>query len=170
MPKLKTLCLGPIAGKGRTLSEARADLNAQLEQAVTGSYEPAIISYNGYHAVVSRTAWGGWQYRTYGPERPLITEGVTDAGGCVMLGNVSRNEAIQSAAFHVVQLGCPLFTRDDEIPAFLADPRRRRDLLSWCRWQRAYRYAQQNRPEGRSNEHEWHEWACWHASDPMFAA
>jgi hypothetical protein len=163
--KVKTVERGMLEGKGETITAARRDLDAQIEAALTGSYDPAIVGYGAYEAVCYRRP-DGWWYKMVERADPYWC-GVRDisGGGCYPM----REQCVQAAAFHVLDIGAGSdeFHRDADIPDFLTVPRLREQILSNQRWRRAWRYARDNGLG--ATDHEWHGWACHNSRDPRFS-
>ena len=162
----KRVYCGTVSGTGENVTAARADLMKNLEAACEGTYDPLLITYKSNTILLWRTPTG-YEYKLMrGDER--TAEGVNRVSAGTIMGGTDRNEAIQSAAHHVISVEGDDFHDESEIPTFLTDRQKRRDIIFCCRFQRAYRWAQANKPEGRDNDHLWHEWACWHANDEQF--
>jgi hypothetical protein len=162
---LKTASRGQLTGWGETVSEAKADLTKRVDQALEGSYDPFLVVFGEYTILAWREP-ENWCYKIM--RGSDIKDGIHQIGMGCCGGSESRDEFLQQAAYHVINVSSVDYHKDEEIPEFLTDRSKRQDILHCCRFQRAYRYAKENVPEGRDNDSKWHEWACWNARDPMF--
>lgn len=158
---------GCLTGNGKTVNEAKADLNNQIDAALKDSYNPAIVTSGDYSAVVWREP-DGWTYRVF-PIDQIVQEGIFSPESCRRLGNISRSDAIQQVAGHIVSIDGVDYHKDEELPAWLTDKKARSNVLYLCRFNRAYQWAKANKPEGRDNDRQWHEWACNHVHEDQFA-
>lgn len=169
--KMKEASQGDFTAQGLTVAEAKANLTEMVTSAIEGTYAPAIVSHGDYSALVTRTPHG-WEYRLFcSIDRPINPDGIADTCcGTSMLGNVTRSQAIQSAAGHVVNLDSVDYHTEDQLPTFLTNPKERENVLSCRRFNRAYRWAKANRPDGIGNE-DWsfHRWASHNMKNPEFA-
>ena len=149
---------GCLTGEGRTVKEAKDELNALVDTALADSYTPVLLSYQGHHALAYRCPVG-WSYTLL----RLAGDGKSEVGCTVFVG--ARYDCIQSAAFHIIQNGCNInaIRSVDDLPSFLENNSLRSELVYWCRWQRAALCAQM------TGQADVHKWACEHASDPDFA-
>lgn len=165
MSKVKSVSCGVLAAEGETVAEARETLAVMVEDALSGDYRPFFVAYGNYTAVVYREPTG-WHYR-------LLANGVQPGVSRLGFGTFyeTREKAIVAAAFHVLDLGSgdEEFHSDDDIPNWLTERRERDVLLHNARFRRAYRWVKANQPDGRDNDHLWHEWAGWHSHDSQFA-
>jgi hypothetical protein len=57
---VKTVERGMLDGKGETLTAAKRDLGDRIDEALTGSYDPAIVGSGAYEAVCYRRPDGWW--------------------------------------------------------------------------------------------------------------
>jgi len=141
-------------GHGSTIAEAKADAQAQVEQALCGSYNPLVISAHDQCVLVWRDLCGwGYTFVTPGSE--------VDGHDAIPLHHLcggmyaTSAEAEKAARFHLAQrifrIGGP--TGLDVI----GDEKDRREHYGWCRFQYAYR-AWQNKGYGDTD---CHDWACW---------
>jgi hypothetical protein len=164
--KVKTVERGMLEGKGDTLTAAKRDLGDRIDEALTGSYDPAIVGYGTYEAVCYRRP-NAWWYKMV--ERQGVSwhgvHYISGGGG----GYPTQDECVQAAAFHVLDIGAgpDEFHQDADIPEFLTVPRLREQILSNQRWRRAWRYARDNGLG--ATDHEWHGWACHNSRDPRFS-
>ncbi len=158
---------GSLNGIGKTITEAKANLNGKVDAALEGSYHPALVNFGQWSALVYRDPHG-WNYKIL--QRPdMVADGIIDVrfGSC---GFTSLGQATQAAAAHVLDLDSREdFHVDSDIPTWLTDPSDRRDLLYKGRFQRAYAWAKANMPEIADNDHLLHAWACDNDRDPRFA-
>ena len=154
---------GDLTGTGKTVADAKKDLERRIDEALTGDYDPIIVNYNGCSCIVYRCQYG-WVKKNLTTEK-MTENGFVDTNYSCSYN--SKDEAVQAAAYHVLSSGSKLdeFHKDEDIPAFLTDPRRRRDLLSTARFQRAYAWVMSNPTEGVTDLHRW---ACEHNNDPRF--
>jgi hypothetical protein len=162
---VKTVERGMLDGKGETLTAAKRDLGDRIDEALTGSYDPAIVGYGAYEAVCYRRP-DGWWYKMIERSDPSW-RGVRDISGGG--GYPTREQCVQAAAFHVLDIGAgpDEFHQDSDIPDFLTSSGLRRDLLGNQRFRRAWRYARDNGLG--ATDHEWHGWACDNSRDPRFS-
>jgi hypothetical protein len=163
--RVRGLERGRLTGAGATVKEARVDLEAKVDAALAGSYDPVLISCGAYMAVIWR-APDGWYYRLREFADVRATGLHEVAGG----GNYDdRESCVQAAAFHVLDIGSGPddFHVDADIPAFLAHPGKRSTLLSNARFHRAYAHARANGLG--AGDDDWHRWACDHSRDPEFS-
>lgn len=163
MASLKVVERGRLTGQGKTVAEAKQDLNRQIDELVTGSYQPVLVNYGPYTAIVYRSI-DGWQYRLVHEITPGIRE--------INYGTIydSKDAAIQGAAFHVLDIGSDIeeFHKDEDIPDWLTDKGKRDTVLSNARFHRAYKWAKGNKPDGIDDDNKWHRWACDHSRDEQF--
>lgn len=165
---VKVVSRGNVDGYGPTVREARADLEAKVDKALSQSYEPILLSYGGY-TLLGYGNPSSWTYKVL-RRSDLDKAGPVDVGGCSV--ERDRVSCLRSMAYHVVQLGMNIETTraDGDLPDFLTDPGHRRDLLQWARWQRAARWAMQNPAESGVADHNGaHAYACEHERDERFA-
>lgn len=169
--KIKTAGRGEVRAEGATQKEANEKLEKEIDRITTGTYEPRMVSYGQYTALVFRTL-DGWTYKLldrHGAET-FKAGPVTVWGG--QSANPNLDAVMQDAAFHVLDIGGGReeFHTDADIPAWLTDKDKRSTILSNARFQRAYTWAKQNKPEGTEGpEHLIHRWACDHAHEARFA-
>ena len=154
----KLVSRGCLTGEGATAKEAKDNLSSLVDAALEGSYTPLLLNYNGQSAIVYRDPVG-WSYSLL----YLSEDGKSQQRCSLFIG--ARQECIQRAAFHIIQNGCDIdaIRSDADLPSWLEDRSRRSDLVSWCRWQRAAKHAQQ------AGEVDVHKWACDHSHDAQFA-
>lgn len=155
---------GNLTGRGPTKAEAKADLESRIDAALSGDYDPAIVRHGDRAALIYRET-DGWRYKML--DIASIPAGLSDAHA--RNGADTKTECVQSAAFHVIQIGSDIdsIRTDDDIPAVLADPGKRADILSCFRFYRAYRHAKNTMPD--LPEWQWHQWAGQHSRDDQFA-
>lgn len=151
---------GDMTGSGQTAATAKADLESQIDTALTGTYEPRIVTHRGHSALVYRTP-SGWQYA-------LLREQVAESGihGVGFISSAaSRERCLQSAAHLVISAasGPDDIYDDADIPAFLEDAELRDTLISCFRFYRAHRWAKNNGIVG-----DLHRWACEHNNEFRF--
>jgi hypothetical protein len=156
---------GAVVGTGDTQTEAKADLARKVKEALTGSYQPVMVHYGAYTALVYRTPTG-WGYRML---HDLDADGIQEVGYAIDTGNGTKDEAIQAAAGHVLDIGHGLdeFHADEDIPAWLTDKAGRSNVLTNARFRRAYAWVKEHEPE--IAEGKWHQWACDHSHEKRFA-
>jgi hypothetical protein len=156
---------GLLHGTGESATEAKADLNRQVDAALEGSYSPAIVTFDGQTIVVYREPQG-WVYKRF-DSGEITGEGITDVRW-MSCGTHSRDDMIQQAAHHVISLSSQSteYRTDADIPAFLTNTELRRSLITNARFQRAYRFAKESRPDKDSGD--WHYWACSNCNDEQF--
>jgi hypothetical protein len=167
MARIKRVERGMLEATGATITEAKAGLDAQIDDALSGSYDPAIVKHGEYSAMVYRTP-RGWEYRLFDADRPMDAPGITNISGNCLMGNVSRAEAIQEAVAHVVGLDGADYHTLDELPPFLTDRSKGYNIITTRRFNRAYRYAKANHPDGSEHGASWHAWAGNNMHDPRF--
>jgi hypothetical protein len=154
----KTAYRGPLAASGATWKEVRANLDAMVDDALAGDYQPTLLTYNGNSALVYREP-SGWCY-------VLVTH--TPGGKSWNRCHQSvgtRQDTIDYAAYHIIQNGVDIQAVhvDSDLPDMLESRSLRSDLVLWCRWQRAAKVAQDR---GEPNVHQR---ACDHYLNPEFA-
>ena len=157
---------GVLRGSGSTKAEAKADLERQIDNALTDDHDPALVSYDGETFVVYRTPWG-WCYQRI--ETKQVTDGgIVDIHWSSLEGLRSRQEVIQAVSHHAIQISPKSrdFHEDSDIPSFLTDKDMREDLLRHAQFHRAYQHAKSTMPDKDSNV--WHHWACQHSRDDQF--
>lgn len=161
--RTKTVERGMLTGTGETTTEAKENLSKQIDSALTGRYEPFVVSYGIYSAIVYR-APDGWKYRML---NDASKPGIHDVGFGMHEGD--RDTVIQHAASHVIDVGSndDEFHKDEDIPSWLTDKHARSTILGNARFRRAYRYNKETYPGGCDSY--WHRWACENANDPRFA-
>lgn len=159
----KTVECGVLIGYGTTVKEAKIDLDRRIKAALTGRYHPVVISYGAYSAIVYREP-EFWTYKMC--EKSKITQ---DGVHHIEWGSsyVTQEEAIEAAAFHVVDLEPADFHQDSDIPEWVTKHQHRQTILSNARFRRAYAFAQEKYPDLSHNE--WHRWGCEHSRDAAFA-
>lgn len=157
---------GQLTGQGETKTEAKADLDGKIEAALKGPYNIRIVNYGLYSAIVYRQP-SGWCYKMLLTEN-MVKPGIVEVDYTSLYD--SEAEAMQAASFHVLDLGGPdEWRKNEDIPLFLMGADKRACVLSNARFRRAYAWAKENKPEGRDNDHLWHEWASWNCRNPEFA-
>ncbi len=123
------ITLHGMDGTGRTLTEARRDAGAKIEQALSGSYDPILLPLpNGTIMVGFRTPTEGWAYWFWREGRL--------AGGC-LCGITTREELERVMRRHAAQS-----TEDArylEHPS--CTPRDHQDFQDHLVWQRRYQDA-----------------------------
>lgn len=136
--------LGPISRTERTKTAARECLMRDVEDAIIGSFKPAMYFYGDAYVLVYRGVTG-WSYR-YGStidglpndSRPVVG----NLYGVIGCGSDDRDSAIHRARLYLAQSVYPKYSGID----FLADDSEA--VESYCRWiafQRAYEQARVNR-------------------------
>ncbi len=118
-------------GQGRTLTEAKADANAQLGKAVDGSYQPVVMSLRGNMLLVWREPVSGWQSR--------LLNNVGDYS-IAMYGNsgcADRATCILEAKAHLCRVAWNIGGDNAAVLAF-CPPSLKADLLHWASWQEDY--------------------------------
>jgi hypothetical protein len=151
MSKQKNVSLGHFTGTGRTLKDARADLEQQLEAAITGDYTPEIIRWRKQTIIVYRDPQFGWVHRRI----DYAYNGHSSSGW-----DDDREEAISQAAYNVVQ---NQWTPEDGIdaPAIMVEycPEHLvQEFESWAQWQL---YAAEGRDiHGLTDHNDIHAYAC----------
>ena len=93
--------LGEICVVRPTQKEARDALIETVQEIISGSYEPAVLTFGGYVSIVYRETVG-WHYRVN-----RIAELADGSVSTVGLGRSTRTEAIRSARRHLVQIAYP---------------------------------------------------------------
>lgn len=161
---------GMLCGVGTTKTLAKADLEAKVEQAITGSYDPELITFDGETVLVHRTPQG-WAYRAITTCR-LAEDGVLDmANRSMVRGYDTREQAVQAAIYHAVSLS--IRTRDwrteGDLPAILTDPVYRQRVLATGRYERAYDWAKANMAELEGDIVACGRWATEHQNDSRFS-
>lgn len=158
--------LGDVTGSGPTLKAARDDLRANVERFVNEACHPVVLAYRGHLAIVYRLPYG-WCYRVTTADR-LANEDGDATPSVITAGGHSLTETIQEAGYHIVQNGMEIDSvhSEDDLPEWLGR-KKREDLVSWARWQRAARHAKSAHPEWDHNLI--HAWACQYSGDEQFA-
>lgn len=119
----------------KTQSEALEKLESVLEQAMTGTYTPYIVSWRGNVILVARRAVSGWGSRII---MHHDEENVQDGDVLVSSGDVmSRKQAIDDAKYHLAQIGWKPY---EEMPDIVPE-KRRGEFLSWMEFQNRYHEA-----------------------------
>lgn len=152
---------GDLESSGPTKSEAKANLERKIDFALTGSYRPVLVKCGPYSVLVWREPSGF----SYSILRDTETDGIHEPSSCAV-GFESRDEAINAACAHAFQIGADItaIRTDSQIPDWVRLPRDRDNILCLGRFQRAYRWAKENQPEGISPDdgNALHRWACDH--------
>lgn len=149
-----------MEGEGKTLTAAKQDAARKAEEALTGDYTPVLVQRRGIAALVYREP-AGWRTQVIVDEQRAVR------GGAVWGGYEDKEDATQSALYHVVQLAWDGEEGDalDDLAKGL-DRRRLDDLRGWVRFQLLYRRA----VECGLADHLRHGWACWHGGVDRFDA
>lgn len=156
-------------GTGRTVTEAKKDAGAKIERALTGSYEPTLLSSRGFIVLVYRDP-DGWRSAIIADETG-VRERVSHSSG-----RADREEALGEAFANLAQLS---WDGQEEHPPCLevmtgkirAGHETRRilaDFVTWRGFQLAYRAAKKDQPN--AGDCAWHRWACEHGSEFAFKA
>lgn len=89
-----------VEASGRNVTDAKREAGRKIEAALEGAYNPKIIAWRGYAALVFRSP-EGWSYRLIlDPEG--IREGTIYGGGC---NGQTEKETIIGASRHLADLG-----------------------------------------------------------------
>lgn len=118
-----------MPGQGKNVTEAKKDAGRKLEQAVSGSYEPAVISFRGQAVLVYRHQFG-WDYCTLADERGFRTS------LCTGTFQFSKGTALDMARFHLAQMTW-LPADGNETPLPLEGPFLR-EFRNWAEFQLRY--------------------------------
>lgn len=133
MKKPNRIKFADFTGTGRTKKLAKEDLDRQLTEALTGSYEPILIQWRETTFLATRDPQEGWrQYElAEGRLRPICT-----------FNNKDRADIEDCLRHHVAQIE---WDGEIEEPAVLAKASQniREQFASWARWQRRYRQLRQ---------------------------
>jgi hypothetical protein len=155
---------GWLKGYGPTKAEAKQSLEAAVDRALKGSYSPVLVRCGPITIMVWRDPTG-FQYSIM---HDSANDGIHEPSGCA-IGFESMGEAIRSAASHAFSIGVDLTTvrTDSDIPLWVEGTDRRDNIIGLGRFQRAYRWAKQNQPDGiqPDNDNDLHRWACDHSSE-----
>ena len=159
----KTVECGVVVGYGTTIKEAKVDLDRRIKAALTGRYHPVVVSYGDYSAIVYREP-ECWTYKICEKSK-MAQDGIhhIEWGGSY----ATQQEAIEAAAFHVVDLGQGDFHQDSDIPEWVTSKNHRQTILGNARFRRAYYFAKQKYPD--LSRDELHRWGCEHSRDAAFA-
>lgn len=160
---------GNLWATGATKTEAKANLEPMIDQALSGSYDPVILHCGSNSCLVWRTPTG-WTYRIqWSDQRTDGLHEIRSPGS----QHYTRDQAISKAGYHLVTLSLDhdVIHTDEDIPSYVSDPRDRNMVLSQFKFYRAWRWAKANIPgmADEANNNELHRWACDHQYDERFA-
>lgn len=143
-------------GSGETKKEARADAEAKLKAVIDADYTPVYLAWKGNAILITRTSYDVQLRHVWGDQ--------LGTGTC-SYGWDGMDKAKACARLSLAQLSGDL--DDDKAPDILGDnPELIRDYFSWLAWQRAYRGAPKDIPDGQIR----HRWASDHAEEFRIAA
>lgn len=113
-----------VEGTGRTITDAKKDAGAKIEQMLKGDYTPYLLRHGEYMALITREPHYGWGYRLIHPD----TLGRMFTTSC---GPGGFAECLSRAKYHVAQLVGHYDGLD-------LDPDERRSLDSYYTFQDVY--------------------------------
>lgn len=155
--------LGPIDVIRPTQKEAIYALCDEIEDVISGSYEPSVLTFGGYVALIYRETVG-WHYRIQ-----RLAELADGSVSTVGLGHASRTEAIKTTRRHLVQVAYPYdHLHSLEYLEAAGDLDGVMDHAHWLGFQRAYskaKWAAEAAGQTISND-ELHRIAGAHGDDP----
>jgi len=151
MSRTITLTRGQLQSTAKTKTEARADLDRQINEALSRDYTPTVFLHRGYIAIVWEDPNGIHSRIVATPDDP---PGVVRqwCGSTSYAVQTTREQAEACVRLHLADLA--MDTTTDEPPAILDSfqyPEWRRKLG----WSRACRYAKQNIPGTDNDRWEW---------------
>jgi hypothetical protein len=146
--------LGPMEAIAPLKTDARDRLLVAIEQAISGSWEPAMMAYGTARVLMYRTI-NGWCYR-YWEHLTMFSP----VGAVIECGQVNREDAIRSAKRHLAQNAWPDLNGLDLL---IGDHTAILDHLHWIGFQRTYAWAM-NATTGFT-ESSMHQYACEHANE-----
>lgn len=135
MTKHVTVNYCGMEGSGRSVTEAKKDAARKLEQAVSGSYEPILLSCRRYAVLVYRKPLG-WDYCTVADETGFRTS--------LCAGSYDDNKQfiMDAARWHLAQLAwLPADGLEAPDMVLMDMPRHQREFRSWAEFQLRYRDA-----------------------------
>lgn len=142
-----------MEGEGRNLTEAKKDAGRKIERALSGYYDPILISAHGKSALVYRDQTG-WGYSLLHPERAEEHESrsTTLYGSCGETQEEAERRARSHLAQNILTLGGPTGVE------VIQNEQDRREHIQYCEFQYCYRAWKDSKLE--SNENKIHEMAC----------
>jgi hypothetical protein len=142
--------LGPFNVTRPTRKEAHDALVSLVEEAISGSFEPAMLAYGSGRVLVYRDM-GGWCVRHCSDLAAFSTDGTT-----MTCGRDTRDRVIHGAKLYLAQCQYPEYNGLDLLAG---DADAIRQHCHWLGFQRAYESA---RTYGMT-DHEAHAYACRNA-------
>ena len=133
-PRIQTISLFGIEGKGATKREAREDAERIIRYAFEGDYTPLTLSFRGRTMLVWRSIGGYCSAFVY-PEHQGEIGAI-----CYHSSVDSKQKVLQSCRVSLAQLGWD--GAEDDSP-FLSTPAEQDDFRRWVRFQRAYAVARE---------------------------
>jgi hypothetical protein len=118
-----------FTGTGGTQKLAKEDLDRQLTEALTGSYEPILVQWRETTFLACRDPQGGWKQYQFNDGRLRVV--------CIF-ADTEREKVEDHLRYHAAQIA---WDGEIEEPAVLTQASRdtREQFASWARWQRRYR-------------------------------
>ena len=131
--KTHTVTRGQLTGEGKTKSEARADLERQIDRALS-PYGLWMETRHGCVLIVASTL-SGFETKVLFPQ-DIVVHGMRHWSGCHMSG-LDIRDAVMSVRMHAAQ---SIWTADHDDAQLIADSGldNTRELESWIRFQRSY--------------------------------
>lgn len=120
-----------MTGEGRTVTEAKRNAGAKIEQALSGDYAPVVLEWRGVGMLVYREP-SGWGSKIIYDEGQL-REGTVYAHCCYH----DKKEAIRQAYDHLSRIGVSVDDAPDFAPDFL-DAQQRNEYKRYAEFQRRY--------------------------------
>jgi hypothetical protein len=129
--------IGPIWGRGKSITAAKDDAANQASAALCGSFDAFYARHQKFSLIVWRYPQTGWTYRI--EQDNLDSDSISNLTMCCMSGD-SREQCIASALMHMAQLAWS-GDESETSPLLTGLPGKQADYTSWVRWQKGYRIA-----------------------------
>ncbi len=162
-----TAKIGEFYGEGKTRTAARENLYKKIALASAHDYQPVVVEHAGAMALITQEPEGVrtmfcWQGQS-------LSERLRSYS-CSWIAE-SKKVAEQSAATNLVQQTTDIdaIHTVEDVPTIVTDDKCKRELVYWCRWQRAARYAKAIGMVDDGSINGVHRWACDHCTDEQFA-